>query len=360
MVAPKVADDQRDGGPAWADAGLMVPWTIYECYGDRRLLETHYASLARFVEYLRATSRDLIRCYPGYDGFAGFGDWLSINAETPKDLIGTAFFAHSARLMSRVAAALDKPDDAARYQQLYQDVRRAFIERFVTPGGLVAGQTQTAYVLALHFDLLHADLRPLAVEALVRDIEARGKHLSTGFVGASYLLHVLTEAGRLELAYDLLFQTTWPAWLYPVLHGATTIWERWDGWTQERGFQDPNMNSFNHYAYGAVGDWLYRVVAGIQSDPERPGYQHVILRPQPGGKLTWARASYESPYGRIHSSWKLTGDGLSWQVSLPANTTATAHVPAGPGERISLDGRPVEGAVVELEAGSYEFTVRKT
>ena len=359
MVAPKMAEDQRDGGPAWADAGVIVPWTMYQAYADRRLLERHYASMARFVEYLRATSRDLIRCYPGYDGFSGFGDWLSIEADTPKDLIGTAFFAHSAGLLARVAAVLGKHEDAARYEQLRQDVRRAFVERFVTPGGLVAGQSQTAYVLALHFDLLPAKLRPLAVEALVRDIEARKRHLSTGFVGASYLLDVLSDAGQLDLAYALLFQTTWPSWLYPVLQGATTIWERWDGWTQERGFQDPNMNSFNHYAYGAVGDWLYRVVAGIQSDPARPGYQHILLRPLPGGPLTWAKASYESAYGPIHSAWKLTDTGLEWQVTVPPNATATAQVPAAPGDHVSLDGQPLAGSAVELEPGSYQFVVTK-
>jgi alpha-L-rhamnosidase len=163
----------------------------------------------------------------------------------------------------------------------------------------------------------------------------------------------------LELAYALLAQTTWPSWLYPVRQGATTIWERWDGWTAEGGYQDAGMNSFNHYAYGAVGDWLYRVVAGLQSDPEQPGYQHVILKPRPGGALTWAGASYESPYGRIESAWQRAGDGLTWQVALPPNTTATAHVPAAPGDHITLDGQPVPGPVVELEAGRYEFVVTR-
>jgi alpha-L-rhamnosidase len=357
-VAPFIESNlKRDGGPAWADAGTIVPWTMYEAYGDRRFLEAPYAAMVRFVDYLAASSQDLIRCYPGYAGFAGHGDWLSINAETPKDLIGTAFFAHSAGLLARAAAVLGKTEDAERYLDLHHAVRQAFIERYVTPGGLVAGQTQTAYVLALHFDLLPAELRPVVVEALVRDIEARGAHLSTGFVGASYLPHVLSEAGHLDLAYKLLYQSSWPSWLYPVLHGATTIWERWDGWTADKGFQDPGMNSFNHYAYGAIGDWLYRVVAGLQSDPEAPGYRHIILRPQPGGPLTWAKASYESPYGTIRSAWQRTAAGLEWQVTVPPNTTATAHVPAAPGEQVTLDGQAVAGATFELGAGSYAFVV---
>ena len=358
-VAPFLLDNlPTDGGPAWADSGTIVPWTMYEAYGDRRFLEQPYASMVRYVDYLEASSQNLIRTYPGYQGFMGFGDWLSIKAETPHDLIGTAFFAYSAGLLARAAAVLGKSDDAARYARLHRDVRQAFIDRFVTAGGLVAGQTQTAYVLALHFDLLPQEARPAVLAALVRDIEARGKHLSTGFVGASYLPFVLSDNGYMDLAYELLFQTSWPSWLYPVTQGATTIWERWDGWTVENGFQDWNMNSFNHYAYGAIGDWLYRVVAGIQSDPQHPGYKHIILKPQPGGRLSWARASYDSAYGTISSGWMRLDGGLEWRVSVPPNTTATAYVPAGEGDSVTLDGKAVEGTTFELGAGSYLFVVK--
>jgi alpha-L-rhamnosidase len=359
-VAPFLLDNLlTDGGPAWADAGTVVPWTMYEAYGDKRFLEKPYASMVRYVDFLEASSQNgLIRTYPGYKGWMGFGDWLSINAETPKDLIGTAFFAYSAGLLARAARVLGKSEDAAAYGKLHQDVRQAFIDRFVTAGGLVAGQTQTAYVLALHFDLLPVEARPAVVAALVRDIESRGKHLSTGFVGASYLPFVLSDNGQMDLAYEVLFQTTWPSWLYPVTQGATTIWERWDAWTSEHGYQDWNMNSFNHYAYGAIGDWLYRVVAGIQSDPAQPGYRHIILRPMPGGRLTYAKATYESAYGPITSAWKRTDGGLEWQVSVPPNTTATAYVPAADGAQVTLDGKAVEGTNFELSAGSYTFVVK--
>src|SRR5262249_26963420 len=155
--------------------------------------------------------------------------------------------------------------------------------------------------LALHFDLLSEEQRAPAADALVRDIRERGWKLSTGFVGSPYLPHVLTAAGRLDVAYRLLHQRDWPSWLYAVTQGATTIWERWDGWTRERGYQTPTMNSFNHYAYGAIGSWLYQVVAGIDVDPARPGYRHAVLRPRPGGDLTSAKATLDSVYGRLES-----------------------------------------------------------
>lgn len=364
-----------DGGPAWADAGIICPWTIYLCYGDMRLLETHYPSMQRFIEYLERSSRDFIRCYEDYPGFRGFGDWLALDGSgkvdggTAKDLIGTAFFAYCARLMSRIAAILGHQRDAVRYRRLFERVREAFITRYVTRAGRVAGETQTGYVLALHFDLLPPELRSAAADALARDILTRDTHLSTGFVGTPYLPHVLTAAGRLDLAYALLRQRTWPSWLYPVTQGATTIWERWDGWTHDRGFQDPGMNSFNHYAYGAIGEWLYATVAGIDADPEQPGYRHLILRPRPGGGLTAARAALETMYGRAMSAWRIDDGRFTWEIVVPPNTTATAYVPASDGTPVRESGRPAEEAegvtfaqrdeetaVYRLASGAYTFT----
>ncbi len=324
-----------DGGPAWADAAVICPWTLYLAYGDRDILEKSYPSMASFMRFLLDTSPGLIRCSPAYEGWPGFGDWLSINAPTPRDLIGTAFLAYDAGLMAQIASILGKTEDAAHYQQLRREVKQAFAARFlkgsaVTRGSLPTSDvrarmdwadavsngnlklqdfgdipsevfntnlftpTQTAYVVALHFDLLPDELRPQAAAELVADIQRRGSHLSTGFVGAPYLPHVLSENGRLDTAYSLLYQQTWPSWLYPVTQGATTVWERWDGWTEESGFQDPGMNSFNHYAYGSVGAWLYSTVAGIEIDPARPGYKHAVLRPRPGGPIdrSQSRARY--------------------------------------------------------------------
>ena len=372
-VAPFTGIVHEDGGPAWADAGVICPWTLYLCYGDVAVLEERYDSMARYISFLEQTSRDGIRCYDGYSGWMGFGDWLSINAETPKDLIGTAFFAHSSHLMAKIAALLGRTDDAARYQVLFERVRSAFQRRFVTPAGLVAGQTQTGYILALHFELLPEDQRSIAADELVNDIRRRHNRLSAGFVGSPYITEVLTNAGRLDVAYDLLHQQNWPSWLYSVTKGATTIWERWDGWTEEHGFQDAGMNSFNHYAYGAIGAWLYSTVAGIDLDPAQPGYRHVVMRPQPGGKLTSAWATLDGPYGRIASDWRSDGDTFDWQLSVPPNSYATVYVPADTagvvheGERpaedaagVSLIDRNATHAIYRVGAGSYHFTAEYT
>ncbi len=278
----------RDGGPAWADAGVICPWTIYQCYGDTHLLEAHYASMQRFIEFLSQTSQDGLRCYTGYTGWLGFGDWLALDGSdgreggTSKELIGTALFAYSSHLLAKIAHILGKGEDAERYDKLSKQVSEAFVKRFVLPDGTLKGGTQTSYVLALQFDLLPQDLRAIAAAELVRNIRQRDNHLSTGFVGTPYLNWVLSEVDHLDTAYALLKQTTWPSWLYSVTQGATTIWERWDGWTHDKGFQDPGMNSFNHYAYGAVGAWMYAVIGGIDLDPEQPGYKHIIMRPNPG------------------------------------------------------------------------------
>ncbi len=366
-----------DGGPAWADAGVICPWTIYLAYGDTGILAERYDSMRRYVEFLSATSRDGLRCYADYEGWHGFGDWLALDGSsdrfgnTSKELLGTAFYAYSSKLLSRIAGVLGKTEDEARYRAMFEEVRQAFQERFVTKRGLIGGATQTSYVLALHFDLLPEELRPVAMEELVRDIERRGDHLSTGFVGTPYINRVLSDNGRTDVAYRLLRQTTWPSWLYSVTQGATTIWERWDGWTHDRGFQDPSMNSFNHYAYGAIGAWLYAVVAGIDVDPEQPGYKRIVMRPQPGGELTSASAQLRSPYGLIRSAWTLKDGVFTWEITVPANSTATVYVPAADGAEVREGDAPAaeaegvrflrrEGgaAVYEVGAGSYRFSAR--
>ncbi|HUL53308.1 MAG TPA: glycoside hydrolase family 78 protein [Opitutaceae bacterium] len=372
-VAPAVDDLPADGGPGWADAVTICPWTIYQCYGDRRLLERHYGTCVRFVDELRAANPDLIRRRTA-GGQEGYGDWLALDNSdrtdggTPKELIGTAFFAHSARLVAAMAEVLGKKTDARRYTKLAADVRAAFQRKFLSRDGAVAGGTQTASVLALHFDLVPAKLRPRVAAGLVADIEKRGWKLATGFVGSPYLPYVLTAAGRLDVAFKLLHQKQWPSWLYPVTQGATTIWERWDGWTHDRGFQNPGMNSFNHYAGGAIGEWLYAVVTGIEVDPARPGYQHILLQPHPGGNLSSARARLASPHGEIASAWRSSARRFDWEVIVPANTTATARLPVPPKARITEGGKPLERApgvakVVrgkdevrcELAAGRYRF-----
>ena len=204
--------------------------------------------------------------------------------------------------------------------------------------------------------LLEPDVPPLVVSELVADIKRRDMHLSTGFAGSSYLPHVLSKNGRLDIAYQLLFQKSWPSWLYAVSQGATTIWERWDGWTEEYGFQDPLMNSFNHYAYGAIGAWLYSTVTGIEIDPASPGYRHTQLQPQPGGGLTQADGKLMTPYGELVSKWQIKKNRFEWKIIVPPNTTATAHLPPQAGCKIKLNGNAVKERVHLLEAGEYFFT----
>jgi alpha-L-rhamnosidase len=362
--------------PAWADAGVICPWTIYQTYGDRRILRRHLPAMTRWVEFCRAHSSGLIR---DKNRGADYGDWLSIGADTPKDLIGTAYFAYSTDLLARSYRAVGKTEEAAKYEQLFRDIKAAFIKRYVKPDGRIrplgtgAGNTQCCYAMALKFNLLPDELRPKAAQYLQDDIRAKGWHVSTGFVGVSYLLPVLTQAGKIDTAYRLLMQDTFPSWLFSVKHGATTIWERWDGWTPEKGFQDPGMNSFNHYALGSCGQWLFDTVAGIGLDPNQPGYKHIIIHPRVGGGLSWARASLNSIRGPIASAWKFQGGAkstlLTLDVTIPANTTATVYVPAARAEAVQESGRPAaaaEGvkflraeqgeAVFEVQSGTYRFT----
>lgn len=361
-----------DGGPAWAEAGIICPWTIYVTYGDTRILERQYSSMQEFFAYLQATSRDLVRPEPGAQVWSGFGDWLALDMTdsseeevgggreggTPKRLIGTAFFAHAAQLLLQIARALHRDSDVDKYTAEFERIRAAFQKNFVAADGSLAGNTQTGYVLALYFDLLPDEMRAPALDRLVNLIKERDMHLSTGFVGTPYLNHVLSQGGRSDVAYALLLQRSYPSWLFPVTNGATTIWERWDGWTPERGFQDAGMNSFNHYAYGAIGDWLYSTVAGINSDPAQPGYKHIILRPCFDPSLTYARAAYESVYGKIESEWHRDGDKFEWRIVVPPNTSATVYFPDDSRwvEQNSSDSRtqPIS-PVLEIESGSYFF-----
>ena len=364
-VTPRLVD-LADGAPAWGDAGVIVPWTIYQVYGDKRLLETHYDAMAHWIEYLDNANPDhLWRNRRNND----FGDWLSIAADTDKTVLASAYFAYDTSLMAKIAAILGRAEDAAKYETLFGQIKTAFNEAFVAADGHIQGDTQTAYVLALHFDLLPNDKRPLAAQHLVADIERKNWHLSTGFVGVGYLCPVLTEAGYADVAYRLLLNETFPSWGYSIKQGATTIWERWDGWTEEKGFQDVGMNSFNHYSLGSVGEWLQRYAAGIDTDPNQPGYAHLHLTPHPSRRLPSVRASFDSLHGGIASAYEWEGGTLRWTVTVPANVTATVAVPTDAPNSVTEGGSPASEAdglrfvdyangraVYEAGAGTYAFT----
>jgi alpha-L-rhamnosidase len=372
-VAPVLPDlsliNLSEGAPAWGDAGIVVPWTIYRVYGDTRIVERHYDAMTRWMEYVRRANPDLLRTNRLNNNY---GDWLSPEGDdTPKDLLATAYFAYDAKLMAEMARAIGRQDDANRYEELFRGIKDAFVEAYVGADGRIKGDTQTGYVLALHMDLLPEDLREVAARHLVRAVEREDWHLSTGFAGVGYLLPVLTEFGYVDVAYRLLTNKTYPSWGYTIEHGATTIWERWDGWTDDRGFQSPNMNSFNHYSLGSVGEWLYRYVAGIDLDPREPGYKRVVINPRLGGDLTSARGTCDSIRGKIVSDWELADGELRLKIGIPANTTATVYLPAAAGGRVMESGELAERAegiesltmegetaILTVGSGEYEFVTR--
>jgi len=346
-----------DGGPAWSDATIICPWTIYLCYGDTQILADHYTSMKSWLAFQKKDwCLGQIRAHPDLEKWQGFGDWLALDGHdnwkgsTPSDLIGTAFLAYDLHLMNRIATVLGHAADAAHFASWRTEVVAAFQNRFITGDGLIAGGTQTSQVLALHFDLVPAKHVSAVVRALVQNIKERKNHLSTGFVGTPYLLDVLEAHGHLDVAYSLLEQESYPSWLFPVKNGATTIWERWDGWSAEKGFQNKEMNSFNHYAYGAVGNWMYHTVAGLDLDPADPGYRHIVFRPHPGGSLTWAEASLKTPHGDTAIRWDLTPSGLRVQLTVPAGTRATFTPPAG----------YIESSPRSLASGRHDFTLTKS
>lgn len=340
----------------WGDAGVVIPWTLYLMYGDRSILETNYEAMVRWVVYLESMTDGLIR--PDY---ANYGDWLSIGADTPNDVLATAYFAYSTKLLARIAGVLGKRQDEKKYGALFGHIAEAFRSAFTDSAtGRIKGDTQTVYVLALQFGLLSEEGARLAAQHLVDDIKRRGDRLSTGFLGVGYLLPALSDNGQLETAYTLLTQEAFPSWMYSIKHGATTIWERWDGWTEEKGFQTPDMNSFNHYSLGSVGEWMFRYMAGIEADPEQPGFKHTVIRPCPGGKLRSVRASYESLYGTIAVDWSLADDrSFRLEVRVPANTTATVHVP-GTAVTAPEGAQPAGGGIYRIGSGVYVFDSRLT
>jgi alpha-L-rhamnosidase len=360
-VAPRLRMP-REGAPGWGDAGVILPWHLYRSYGDRRVLAECFPAMCAWVDHIHRHNPDLVwRHRVGNH----YGDWLQVDVETPRDVLATAYFARSAQLVAAAAAVLGRGEEEKRYTALRASVRDAFVDAFVPPDGRVHGGTQTGYLLALGFGLLPEHLVDAAVGHLVADIEARGRHLTTGFAGVALLCPVLTAHGHADLAYALLHQETYPSWCYPIRHGATTLWERWDGWTAERGFQTPTMNSFNHYSLGAVGDWLHGRVAGIDQDDDSVGYRRLLLRPTPGGRLEWATARYESPRGEVVCGWRRTGDGLEVEAAVPPGATAVLHLPTTEPDSVRWDESPYvtvldrgERAVaVGLASGRYRFTV---
>ncbi|MCJ7843201.1 glycoside hydrolase family 78 protein [Lederbergia sp. NSJ-179] len=367
------ADDRPFSAAAWGDAAVICPWTIYIAYGDKRILAEQYESMKAWISYIKSQGDDPYLWNTGFH----FGDWLALDSKpdsyigaTDKSYIATAFYAYSTSLVKKTAKILGQDEDYAYFQDLEQKVIKAFLIEFVTPNGRLAVSTQTAQILALMFQLLEGKPKERAIEKLSELLKESDYHLTTGFVGTPYLNHVLTENGMNDIAYTLLFQKDYPSWLYQITKGATTIWEHWDGIKEDGTFWSADMNSFNHYAYGAIGDWLYRKVAGIELNEEKPGFRQFTIKPYIGEGLEWAEANLESIYGPIRSYWKKDASGNTrLEVTVPANTTATISLIGAKKDNIKENGSAldtVDGIVdvtkepnrvdITVMSGSYIFT----
>jgi alpha-L-rhamnosidase len=367
--------DGLGGAAGWADAGVVIPWTLWRVYGDRRIIERHWKAMTGWLDWIERHNLDGLRTRELGNNY---GDWLCIPSDTTfrtqspmKNLLATAYWADDAAKVARMARELGRETEAERFQAMFEKVRAAFQKEFLRDDGRLTVETQTAYLLALAFNLLPENVRARAAEHLVENIKALDWHLSTGFIGISHLNPQLTLAGHADVAYRLLLREDYPSWLYPVKHGATTIWERWNGWTEQEGFFNPQMNSFNHYSLGSVGEWLFRHVAGIELDPEVAGFQRFVLRPFIGKGLDFACANHHTLHGEITSDWKRAGEKLTWTVRIPANTTARVLVPSEPGTAVTEGDAPVEkadglrvvgreGRSLVCEAGSGTYTFAST
>ncbi len=360
----------RGGAHGWQDAATIVPWTVYLWYGDVRILEEQYESMKALVEYMRTQAGDAYIWKPTE---GQFGDWLAFattrsdypGATTDKDLLASAYFYHSTDILRKTAKILGKDEDARVYSELMAKIKDAYAKEYITPNGRLSSNTQTAYVVALSFGLIPPEMEAVAARRLADDVNLFG-HITTGFLGASDICPVLTKYGYLDEAYKLLYRTDYPSWLYPVTQGATTIWERWDGQKPDGTFQNAGMNSFNHYAYGAVGDWLYRKVAGLDMDPALPGFKSIIIKPHPGGDMNNVSATHDSPYGKVSSAWEVKEGKFILSVNIPVNASATVFVPST-AESLEVNGEAVglvnmvsaEGVdydYVEVKIGSGQYT----
>ncbi len=370
-----------DFGTAWADAGVICPWTIWQAYSDTRVIERCWPDMVEFINWRKATSKNFLGIAHGNE----WGDWLSMGEKTPLEYLDTVYFAYSANLMSQMAAAIGKTQEAAEYQQLFGNIKAAFGKKYLQPDGSLSVDTQTAYATALFMDLIPAELRAKSGQILAKKLSSGltddNSGMTTGFIGSRPLLPALSSSGQHDLAVRHFQSRKFPSWGYEVDQGATTIWERWDSFTKEHGFQGKNgkqnaeMNSFSHYAFGAVCEWMFNQLAGIRSDG--PGYEKIVIHPMPPSEgsnpereaIHWVKAHHDSIRGRIASEWRKNNGKFELNIEIPANTTATVHVPSSHAHQLTEGGKPlaeVEGvkllrtegehAVLAVGSGKYRFS----
>ena len=366
-----------DFGTAWADAGVICPWTIWQFYGDTQVIEDCWEPMTRFMQWRKATSVNDLGIAHGN----AWGDWLAQGAETPLDYVDTIYFALSARMMSQMARAIGREKDAAEYQSQFEKTKAAFQAKYLKDDGSINVPTQTAQALALFAEVVPEQTRSATGEHLARMIAENGNHMATGFLGTRPLLPVLTASGQNDLAVFLLQSQEFPSWGYEIANGATTIWERWDSYTKEDAFGRHNaaMNSFSHYAFGAVCEWMFHSLAGIHSDG--PGFKRIVIRPRPPAPrsnamhepIHWVSASYDSIRGTISSQWRLVDGRIELNVKIPANTTATVAVPTSDATSLTEGGEPIANSkhvkrvrsddrttVLSVPSGEYAFSAKSS
>ncbi len=345
------------GAPGWGDAGVILPYTAWLQYADRGAIDKSWSAMERWMAFIERSNPDHLRrneLGPNY------GDWLAPDEKSPKDLIATAYWAMLADMMQKMAHATGRSEAEAKYEALHAAIRDAYQQAYLTPDGDVQGKTQTAYLLTLYMHLAPLDREKEIADRLAADIDAHKQHLTTGFLGTPFLLSALDEQGRLDTAYKLLLNDTYPSWGYMIAKGATTWWERWNGDTG-----DPAMNSYNHYAFGSVMAWVYRRVAGIDTSPDGPGFQRIVIAPQRSALMSSASTEYESVYGRIATSWKDDGKTFTLNVTIPANSSAIVTVPGSPASQLYQDGKALPASAqtnahrVQVGSGSYQFESRE-
>ena len=354
----------RSWGTAWTDAGIICPWTILQVYDDTRLIAEHYESFKKFIDFRVASSPDL----KGVSLGNSWGDWLSLNENTPIEYVDICFFANSARKMSQMADSLGRTADVEKYQKLYQDICAVHNAEYLNADGTLKVDTQTAYVLAIDFDMLPEEWVGKAADRLVAKIREMDTRMTTGFLGTKSILSVLTRTGHHDVAMELFLSTKLPSWGFEVENGATTIWERWDSYSKaDGGAKHIGMNSFSHYAFGAVCEWMFRDLAGIDLAADTKGYRVLRMAPNPWGpetaSLDYVTAKYRAPTGTIRSAWKIepsaTGGNRKflWNITVPANVTAKLVIPAPDGATVKMDGKTIDTTTPEVGAGTYSIEV---
>ncbi|TNB48425.1 alpha-L-rhamnosidase [Martelella lutilitoris] len=338
----------QPGAPGWGDAPIIMAWHHFMRYGDRDLLVGNYDRFVAWMDYIEAANPDGLRINRNNNNY---GDWLNVGPKTDPFLVASAYWVHLADLMEKIAGATGR--DRWRWQKLGERLRKAFVDAYWRDGRLIS-DTQTAYLLALDFAILPEALRGAAASRLRALFEAADWHLQTGFLGVRHVCPVVADHIGPARAVDLLLQETYPSWGFSIRHGATTIWERWDGWTPEGGFQSPNMNSFNHYAYGAVGEWIWSRLAGIDWSEAGPGYAHVMARPVFDRRIGHVTAAYEARTGTVESRWRIDGESGAWELVLPPSVTADVELPEGLGA-VVVDDAPFAGRHLRLACGAHRF-----